>query len=101
MQWLQASLPIRDGGLGVRRVSALALPAFLASAASTRSLQTEILTSVPSSPDEVFETYLATWSSKFSSDSPPEPSSHKQSSWDRPGVLSDRARIEATLSDAV
>ena len=34
----------RDGGLGVRRVSSLALPAFLASAASTQSLQDDILT---------------------------------------------------------
>ena len=42
-QWLQASLPVRDGGLGVRRVSSLALPAYLASAASTLSLQNEIL----------------------------------------------------------
>ena len=38
-QWLQASLPVEDGGLGVRRVISLALPAFLASAASTLSLQ--------------------------------------------------------------
>ena len=38
VKWLQASLPIRDGGLGVRRVSSLAIPAFLASAASTLSL---------------------------------------------------------------
>ena len=29
-QWLQASLPIKDGGLGIRRVSSLATPAFLA-----------------------------------------------------------------------
>jgi len=41
--WPQASLPIRDGGLGVRRVSSLAIPTFLASAASTVSLQDEIL----------------------------------------------------------
>jgi len=34
-QWLQASLPIKSGGLGIRRVSSLALPAFLASASST------------------------------------------------------------------
>jgi len=34
-EWTQASLPVRDGGLGVRWVSMLALPAFLASAAST------------------------------------------------------------------
>ena len=26
IHWLQASLPIRDGGLGIRRVSSLALP---------------------------------------------------------------------------
>jgi len=34
-QWLQASLPIKDGGLGIRQVCSLALPAYLASAAST------------------------------------------------------------------
>src|SRR6218665_3075573 len=28
-QWMQVSLPIKMGGLGVRRVSSLALPAFL------------------------------------------------------------------------
>ena len=44
VQWMQARLPVRDGGLGVRRVSSLALPAFLASAASTQTLQDDILT---------------------------------------------------------
>jgi hypothetical protein len=38
-QWLQASLPVKDGGLGVCRVSSLAPSAFLASAASTQTLQ--------------------------------------------------------------
>ena len=38
IHWLQAGLPIRDGGLGIRRVSSLALSAFLASAANTRDL---------------------------------------------------------------
>jgi len=42
-QWLQASLPIKDGGLGVKSVSSLALPAFLASAAGTALLQTEMM----------------------------------------------------------
>jgi len=42
-QWLQATLPIRDGGLGVRRVSSMALSAFVASAVSTLSLQETIL----------------------------------------------------------
>jgi len=38
-QWIQTSLPVRDGGLGVRRVSQLAIPASIASAASTLSIQ--------------------------------------------------------------
>ena len=42
-QWIQASLPVRDGGLGIRRVTSLALPAFVAYAASTLSLQSDIL----------------------------------------------------------
>jgi len=51
-EWLQASLPIKDGGLGVRRMSSLALPAFLASAAGTALLQAEILAdcNVPEDP---------------------------------------------------
>jgi hypothetical protein len=44
-QWIQASLPVRDGGLGIRRVASLALPAYLASAAGSRHLQGQILSS--------------------------------------------------------
>src|SRR6218665_1436150 len=43
IQWIQATLPIRDGGLGIRRVSMLATSAYLASAASTKSLVSAIL----------------------------------------------------------
>ncbi|PGH37981.1 MAG: hypothetical protein CRN43_17955, partial [Candidatus Nephrothrix sp. EaCA] len=42
-QWIQASLPIRDGGLGTRRLSMLATSAYLASAASTVLLVGTIL----------------------------------------------------------
>ena len=42
-QWLQASLPVKSGGLGIRRVSSLVSPAFLASAVGTRDLQNQIL----------------------------------------------------------
>jgi len=42
-QWLQASLAVRNGGLGSRRVSSLASSAFLASAEGTRQLQDQIL----------------------------------------------------------
>ena len=42
-QWLQASLQVRNGGLGLRPVSSLASSAFLASAAGTSELQDHIL----------------------------------------------------------
>ena len=42
-QWLQASLPVTDGGLGIRSAEMLAPSAYLASAASTLLLQQSIL----------------------------------------------------------
>src|SRR6218665_135817 len=42
IQWVQAILPIRYGGLGVRRITMLASSAYLASAASTRLLRAAI-----------------------------------------------------------
>ena len=42
-QWIQASLLVRLGGLGVRSAEKLAPSAFFASAASTFSLQNDIL----------------------------------------------------------
>jgi len=42
-QWTQASLPVGDGGLGIRSAQMLAPSAFLASAASTFQLQQSIL----------------------------------------------------------
>ena len=59
MQWLEASVPNRDGGLEVRRVSTLTLPAFLASAASTHSVQTEILSVALQSMHRVFTPWYA------------------------------------------
>ena len=59
IQLLQASLPIKLGGLGVRRVTSLAIPAYLASAASTRTLQDHILALCPSANDASVEDYLS------------------------------------------
>jgi len=91
-QWLQASIPIKDGGLGVRRVSLLALPAFLASAAGTASLQAEILAYCDVPDDPYWKEYLELWSA--SGNDIPEPLPLKQSSWDRPGMEKDRTSIE-------
>jgi len=97
-QWIQASLPVRDGGLGVRRVSSLASPAFIASAASTLSLQDDILAGCNKSDNESFQSYLSAWSAKFGD--VPDVLPTKQPFWDRPGVLQDKATVEASLNSA-
>ena len=99
-QWLQASSPIREGGLGVRRVAALALPAFIASAASTLELQNSILLRSTSHPDSVLETYLTKWSSLFGPIDSDQPLSAKQSFWDHPGIIQIRSNVEANLIDS-
>ncbi|XP_048483467.1 uncharacterized protein LOC125489916 [Plutella xylostella] len=43
LQWSQAALPIRHGGLGIRRLQDIELPAFLASASGVLELVTRIL----------------------------------------------------------
>ena len=43
--WQQAALPIRMGGLGVRKISSVSLPAFLSSVHSTDTLTRKILSS--------------------------------------------------------
>lgn len=93
MQWLQASLPIRFGGLGVRRVSSLANPAFIASAASTLHLQDLILTDCELPDCRFLQDNTTLWSSSFGQLPSPLPS--KQSFWDLPGIVSDRSVVEA------
>ena len=42
-QWTQATLSVKDGGLGIRSVTVLAPSAFMASAAGTLRIQNDIL----------------------------------------------------------
>src|SRR6218665_780341 len=93
-QWLQASLPVRDGGLGVRRAASLASSAYLASAAATLDLQTALLTG-PSgeapSPDKYWEQIMELRENSMPDPANPYPS--KQSAWDRPLIERDKAEI--------
>ena len=63
-QWLQASLPVRAGGLEVRRVSSLATPAFIAFAVGTRNLQDQILDTSPGSYSEL-DIYQQSWQANY------------------------------------
>jgi len=82
-RWLQASLPVRDGGLGVRCASTLALSAFLASAASTSELQARILpTESAEIPYDLQNTALEAWKAVTGADPPTGTSTHLQKEWD-------------------
>ena len=61
--WTQAYLPVKMGGLGVRRVQDVALPGFLASVNSTKSL---VLRMLPQRLHSDYETFVAGASSEWS-----------------------------------
>jgi len=77
-------------------VSQLAIPAFIASAASTLSIQDDILNDCIKSNSDFFQSYLSAWSAKFGDVHDTLPT--KQPFWDRPGVLEDKALVEASLN---
>ena len=87
------------GGMGVRQMRSLTLPAFLASAASTLDLQSQILLASSCTTDSHFDSYLSVWQAAHGSLSSSDPLPDKQSFWDKPGILSSRATVKASISD--
>ena len=100
-QWIQASLPVSAGGLGIRRVVSLALPAFLAFAASTHSLQLLLLLNCHCrfTTDSNRERLLRTLTTIYNMNTPGSPSDTKQSVWDRPGIMADQAVVISAFTD--
>ena len=84
-QWLQASLPIRAGGFGIRRVSTIASSIFLSSVYSTQLLQNDLLSRVTfDSKEHYYEKSLITWSTIHHPVLPPVGNLvTKQRSWDQ------------------
>ena len=83
--WIQATLPVKYGGLGIRSAVQLAPSAFLASASN---LVHQIL------PDRLRgasytsrEEALAAWRQGSDLNPPSDPASHHQKNWDLPKVL--------------
>ena len=100
---IQASLPVKNGGLGVRRVSSLAPSAFLASAAGTRDLQDMILSKCDASVDSAVDNALVQWSiahGQAGALPPVDSASTKQQEWDKPSIAADVARLNASLYQA-
>src|SRR6218665_376276 len=96
IQWKQATLPIRDGGLGIRLVSMLASSAYLTSAASTKSLGSIIL-GIEDWNDEYKNQILSARCSTL-----PVGNAQaliKQSAWDRPLIEHDKAEVWSAYTD--
>lgn len=92
-QWLQASLPVKSGGLGIRRVASLATSAFLASAVGTHDLQNQILVFKPQLPDDIVTDLTRNWQDTTEKPLPDSSSARKQQSWDKPVVEREYAEL--------
>jgi len=103
LQWFQASLPVKVGGLGVRRVTSLAPSAFLASAAGTETLQQQLLlrSSTAVTVDTSVTLVRDLWSSTYNLSAPCGVAAHKQSSWDKPVIAAELDKLSSSLSDTI
>ena len=100
IHWLQTSLPIRDGGLGIRRLSSLPLSAFMASAANTRDLQDRMLVACNVGVNTVVASARDAWSSFNAIPCQNDTDARRQRSWDEPNVTRDvKAIWERASSD--
>ena len=77
--WAQATLPVRNGGIGVRRATQLAPPAFLASAAGCSSLINQIVPQrLRNTSDLAIAEAVHVWSRGHNQPPPPTPENTKQ-----------------------
>ncbi|XP_069181539.1 uncharacterized protein [Procambarus clarkii] len=88
-QWDQATLPVRLGGIGIRKATQLALPAFLSSTSATGELVKEILPEHLRDSigihDPKFAEGAGQWDTLVNSHPRPTfPNDCKQSKWDSP-----------------
>ena len=85
--WIQASLPVASGGLGIRSVVMLAPSAFLASAAATLCLQEQLLPAGRLAvPDRHRDSTLNIWSDRYHASEPPASDKIKQRKWDAASI---------------
>ena len=85
--WTQASLPVRHGGLGIRKSGDIALPGYISSALSAHSLVEAILSPVTGlAPFEV-SNEIAIWKASDQELTEPDAEScFKQRAWDVPRI---------------
>ena len=98
LNWVQASLPVKDGGLGIRRVGLLAPFAFHASAAATHDIQAQLL-SVGCPCDPYLDSARDVWSGRYGSSELQGTDRSKQRCWDQASVDHGLKVLESHHSD--
>ena len=99
--WLQATLPTKNGGTGIRRASQLAPSAFLASAAGCSDLACCILpTGCPLVSSDLMESALAIWGNDHEEPQPTGSMAALQKSWDLPKVKATYKYLLQSAPDA-
>ena len=98
-QWLQASLPVQKGSLGIRSAGMLASSTYLASAAATLRLQNAILAnSCCLNPDPAVGEALIIWKTQSHTVEPASPAGQYQKVWDNSGFKRNRQPCESCTS---
>jgi len=96
--WMQSSLPIREGGLGLRSACDAATPSFLASMFSTLPLQDSILTNRPAPSHTEVSHIIDKWSMTYGSP-PSGTNATKQSEWMKPITSKSKAACVSSLTN--
>ena len=97
LHWSQATLPIRDGGLGLRCVTEMAAPAFLSSVSSTTGLQNAMLSKCSLPEDIHIAQVTQKWSSLYGSP-PCGRDAFKQAAWVDPISALTKSHITSSLT---
>ena len=100
--WDQATLPVANGGLGIRRATDVALPAYLSSVSGSHALITQLLPhrlhDISGTNDPTFIVAVSDWQARvMDSTVAQQPFPTKKKVWDEPLV---RAQELSVLSAA-
>lgn len=101
--WDQATLPVSNGGIGIRRATHVALPAFLSSVAGSQRLIHELLPSrlqnISGTNDPLFTAATAEWETRTNSSPIQPPYSTTQKDWDKALVEAQELKVLSAAPD--
>jgi len=101
-QWIQTSLPVRNGGLGIRSATMLAPSAWFSSATGTSDLQNNILRSgLVALPDPSFQASFVVWTVSSATLAPTGQEAIKQRIWDSGIITASLTSLSSKVTDAL